>query len=222
MSDVNGRKFAFAIKGRSALLMHADNIDHADALQAWRQDPKNKGMSKAGDDRTPAWTWMGTMYSDGEHIALPTDNLAVAVRQAGAKLTLKGKKTFKEESVSGILFPDEFLKLKVNGQFVAMADLMDLREETSFDVHRKTAAKLGFSLFVKRAAVGTSKHIRVRPRFDDWSCEGEILVSSPAITADIVANLFELAGNVGVGSWRPGGKTPGRFGMFQSSIKQVK
>jgi hypothetical protein len=188
MSDVNGRKFAFAIKGRSALLMHADNIDHADALQAWRQDPKNKGMSKAGDDRTPAWTWMGTMYSDGEHIALPTDNLAVAVRQAGAKLTLKGKKTFKEESVSGILFPDEFLKLKVNGQFVAMADLMDLREETSFDVHRKTAAKLGFSLFVKRAAVGTSKHIRVRPRFDDWSCEGEILVSSPAITADIVAN----------------------------------
>ena len=75
--------------------------------------------------------------------------------------------------------------------------------------------------FVKRAKIGTSKHIRVRPRFDSWQVRGELLVVEAALTFDIVSQLFELAGRVGLCDWRPGGKTPGTFGMFDSKLTKI-
>lgn len=215
-------RYEFTLKGLTALLMHQDNIGFADELSAWRQDPTNKGLSKAGDDRSPAWTWLGGVYVSDECVALPSDNLAVAVRQAGAKLTMKGKKTFKEESVSGMLFEDEFLPLEVKGKTIPSDKVMALREEREFPAHLKAVEKMGFELFVKRAAIGTSKHVRVRAKFNEWACKGTLSVESEALKPEVLSQLFTLAGRVGVGSWRPGGKTPGRFGMFEASLKPIK
>lgn len=213
------KRYSFVLTGQTPLLMHADDILFADRLQEWRKDPKNKSVSKAGDDRSPAWTWIGGLYHDSENVALPADNLAVALRQAGSKITLKGMKTFKEEAVSGLMIEEEFLPLIVGGKAIAVAPILGLTEENDFTVHLKAVEDAGFTLFMKRAAIGASKHVRVRARFNAWSVKGTVAVDSEALKPDILTQLFTIAGRVGVGSWRPGGKTPGRFGMFTAAIK---
>src|SRR5882672_3789771 len=81
------------------------------------------------------------------------------------------------------------------------------------------AKALGFSLFVKRARVGNNKHIRVRPRFDDWSTRGELMIIDDQITNDVVASILDISGRLkGLGDWRPSAKTPGPFGTFKAKI----
>jgi hypothetical protein len=50
---------------------------------------------------------------------------------------------------------------------------------------------------------------------------GEVTILAPEITFGNLETLFSLAGNVGLGDWRPGCKTPGSFGMFTATLKQV-
>ena len=81
---------------------------------------------------------------------------------------------------------------------------------------------MGFSLFVKRARIGQSKHIRVRPRFDNWAAQGELLVTDEQITENILRDILEMAGKYkGLGDWRPSSKTPGFYGTFNAEVKRV-
>lgn len=61
-------RYKFELMGipGSDLLLHADDIDWADKLGDWRKDPKNRSISRAGDDRSPGFTWIGSLYHDGE------------------------------------------------------------------------------------------------------------------------------------------------------------
>lgn len=97
------KKFKFQMTGFMPLLMHADNIEGSDELQEWRRNPANKGVTVAGDDRSPGWTWQTYCYHDGENIVMPSENVMVALRQAGAQMILKKQKTFKEITQSGLL-----------------------------------------------------------------------------------------------------------------------
>jgi hypothetical protein len=59
------------------------------------------------------------------------------------------------------------------------------------------------------------KHIRVRPKFRNWALMFTITVWDEQITADVLKNIFQYAGAYkGLCDWRPGGKTPGSYGMF--------
>lgn len=215
-------RYEFTLTGTTPMLHHADDVAWSDELGEWRKDPKNKSLSKPGDDRSPAWTWLGGVYHDGEQIALPSDNLAVAIRQAGARVIMKGAKTFKEESVSGLWIEEDYLPIRVDGKTIPVEKVLALKTSNEFPHHIKTVEKLGFKLFVKRAAVGQSKHVRVRARFDTWSITGTALVESEVLKPDVLSQIFAIAGRIGVGSWRPGGKTPGRFGMFSATIRPTK
>lgn len=55
---------SFELTGTTPLLMHADDVDAADALIEWRQKPDNKNISKPGDDRSPPWAWQTYLYRD--------------------------------------------------------------------------------------------------------------------------------------------------------------
>ena len=178
----------------------------------------NKNVSTAGDDRAPAWTWQTYCYSDGTHLAMPSENIMVALRQAGAQLILKKQKTYKEISQSGLLITTEFCELRAGGKLIAVDKLREMKEKP-FGQQAAEAQKYGFRLFCKRAKIGTSKHVRVRPRFDSWSVSGRIQILANEITPEVVAQLFDLAGRVGLGDWRPGCKTPGPFGMFSAKVK---
>ena len=94
--------------------------------------------------------------------------------------------------------------------------LRDLPFKEQFDA----VEKMGFALKVKRATVGTSKHVRVRAMFKTWTVSGIIQVSEPAITKEILQNMFRIAGRyVGLMDWRPGSKTPGPYGTFEAALK---
>jgi hypothetical protein len=215
--------YKVTITGKTPLLMHADNIDWADSMAAWKEDPENTNSGKAGDDRTPAWRWIGCLYHDGESVCMPSDNLMRCAMEGGAMVpTGKGKKTFKAQSQSGMMIGEPFWKLKINGSgaTIDMAKINPLLKEKNFTVHREAVADLGFALFLKRAKIGAAKHVRVRPRFDAWSATGTINVWDEQITKQVLRNILTYAGQYkGLGDWRPGSKTPGALGMFSAEVQ---
>lgn len=212
------KELGFQLTGIMPLLMHADDIEQADLLVAWRKDPANKNLSTPGDDRSPAWTWQTYCYSNGEHLVMPSENIMVALRQAGSQLILKKQKTYKEISQSGLLITTEFCEFRADGKLVPVESIRGLRDKP-FAAQAESVQKLGFKLFCKRAKIGTSKHVRVRPRFESWSVSGRIQILAPEITPEVLTQLFELSGRVGLCDWRPGCKTPGPFGMFSAVVK---
>jgi hypothetical protein len=218
-------KYRVTITGAMDLLMHADNIEWRDAMEAWNKDPENRKVSKAGDDRTPAWRWLGALYHDGHFVGIPSDNLMTAIREAGAKVpTGKGQATFKKASQSGILVNEVLWPLMIGGKPLAFESIEPLREESDFAVHAETAKKLGFELFVKSVRIGQAKHIRVRPRFHDWSASGTISVLDEAITPQILEKIWNIAGQYcGLCDWRPSAsKAPGPWGTFTVTLKKEK
>ena len=55
------RSYLVTLTGRTSLLLHHDNIAWSDQMELWKDNPANKGKSKAGDDRTPAFRWIGNI-----------------------------------------------------------------------------------------------------------------------------------------------------------------
>jgi len=214
------KNFRFTMTGFMPLLMHADNVEGADGLKEWRKSPINKGVSVAGDDRSPPWTWQTYCYHDGGHIVMPSENIMVALRQAGTQLNLKGQKTFKELTQTGLLISTEACEFRNNGKQIKWDDVIGMRELT-FAEQSAACNKMGFGLFVKRASVGKAKHIRVRPKFSQWTVTGEVMVLKPDITPVILAQLFELAGKAGLCDWRPAGKTPGPYGQSDAVVTEI-
>lgn len=215
-------KFAFTLTGLSPLLFHADDVEKADALGEWRKDSHNKDVSKPGDDRSPPWTWQTYLYSDGDNLVLPQDNLSAALLSAGAGMILKGRKSMKEASQTAVLLHEDFFTLLVNGKSIAISEIDKLSKMT-FQEQSEAVKELGFSLFVKRATVGSSKHVRVRPRFDNWSFKGTAEIVSQEMTEDSLRRMFDDAGFYkGLCDWRPGSpKKPGRFGRFKAELKKA-
>lgn len=214
------------ITGKTPLLMHHDNIDWSDEMASWQTDPANKASSKAGDDRTPGWRWIGSLYHDGEHVAMPSDNLMRCAMEGGAMVLVPGaknSKTFKAQTQSGMQIGEPFWKLKCNGSGnIPMGPINALLKQNEFTANRTAVTDLGFLLFVKRAKIGQSKHVRVRPRFDTWSCSGTINVMDEKITQRVLQDVLTYGGQYkGLGDWRPGGRTPGWFGTFTASVDAV-
>ena len=220
-----GRRYQFTLKGVYPLLMHKDDIGSADALIAWRTDSANKDVSVKGDDRSPAWTWQTYLYHDGEVVAMPQENIMAAIRTAGAQINLKGTTTFKAKTQSGLFIDGEFCEFTTGGRQVRMDDILKFKN-AKFSEHVQRSRELGFDLHVKRArpsGASGSKHIRVRPIFKDWQIRGVIEVGDPAITDDILKELFDKAGRyAGLCDWRPSSKkSPGPYGTFTSTVIRV-
>lgn len=214
--------YDFTLTGLTPLLLHSDDVELADELGHWRKAPENKNLSKPGDDRSPPWTWKTYCYSDGETIGVPADNLMVSLRQAGAAIIIKGNTTFKSVTQSGLMIDQIHIPILVDGKVVSAKKIEKIEGE--FSKHASEAKKLGFSLFVKRARVGQSKHIRVRPRFEQWELRGRIETTVEEITTVILQQLFDIAGKYkGLCDWRPSSKSsPGPFGRFQAKLEEVK
>jgi hypothetical protein len=212
----------FTLKGTSALLFHADDIEAADEVQRWRKAPENKNFSVPGDDRSPPWTWRTYLYEDRGKVVWPSANIMVCLRQAAANIILKKQKTFKELSQSGLVIRSEFCEFLYNdGPPLDMAVVKAL-DDLPFSEAADRVKEMGFRLYCKRAKVGRAKHVRVRPRFEDWQVRGQLEVRAPEISREVLEKIFELACRQGLGDWRPGCPTPGSFGMFDAHFKEVR
>jgi hypothetical protein len=210
-------------KGLTPLLMHADDVEWADQMEAWKNDPANKKQSRAGDDRTPAWRWIGYLWHDGEVVGVPAEALTKALMKAGSRVLVPGGrngKTFKEGAVAGMQVVEPLAPLLVRHSRLALSSVKPLLEEPSFGEHAKAVRELGFVLSVKRATVGPSKHVRVRPRFDDWSLTFSVSVWDDQITREVLTSFTQIAGTLGIGDWRPSApKSPGPYGRFEVTVK---
>lgn len=218
-------QYEFEIRKRSAILFHADNVEAADELEAWRKDPDNKKSSVPGDDRSPAWTWQKYLYFDPDGLlAVPAENLMVALRSAAAKIPMKRQETFKRVSQSGLMVTGprhvEFCEFIGPKGPVREADIGALRG-LRFREQAEAVQDLGFKLFVKRAVVGSAKHVRVRARFDEWAVRGVATVTDPIITPEVLGRMFAIAGQqVGLLDWRPAApKSPGPYGRFTCDLR---
>jgi hypothetical protein len=206
--------------------MHSDDIDWADTMEQWKLDRDNKKNSKAGDDRSPAFRWIGNLYRDESGaIIMPTDNIMRCIME-GASMVLvpggRGGKTFKSQSQSGVMPRAIGWELLSAGKRIDTSPLIKLMQENDFAKHEEAARGMGFTLFKKRAKIGQSKHVRVRPRFDQWSASGELVVVDEQITDSVLYDILDMAGKYkGLGDWRPGSKTPGTFGMFTATVKRL-
>ena len=219
------REYLITITGNTPLLMHYDNIEWADFMDDWKNDPANKKNSKAGDDRTPPWRWIGCVYHDGEFVGIPQANIMRSLMEGGLMVPVpggKGGKTFKAQTQSGMMSMDQFWRLTTaQGNTISWSDIERMKDIQQFSWHKTEVAKLGFDLMIKRAKIGTSKHIRVRPIFDaGWKLTGRLAVWDDQITEDVLRKIIEYAGQYkGIGDWRPGGKTPGPYGMYSAEIE---
>lgn len=219
--------YRVTITGKMPLLMHADNIDWSDYMDDWKNRPENAKKSKAGDDRTPAWRWVGCLnYDDPKTgvVTIPSEYIMAAMMGSASSVpTGKKGKTFKSASQSGMICRDFHWPLLIEGKPISMAEINKLLKVEVFSEHKVAVEKLGFSLFVKRAGVNGKKHVRVRPRFDNWSTVGEVIVTDEQITERVLNDILALAGSQkGIGDWRPGApKKPGQFGTFEVAVEKV-
>lgn len=221
---MQARRYRVEMVGETPLLMHHDNLSWQEFMKKWEIDPANRRDSVAGDDRSPAWRWVGSLYTEGGRVVIPSDNLMTVLREGGKRCpTGKGKATFKSQTQSGIIVDQSAWPLLVSGKGIPYDPIKELINNPDFAEHESMCAGLGFELFVKRAKIGQSKHVRVRPRFDNWSCSGTLTVLDDQITTDVLRNILVFAGAYsGLGDWRPSSpRSPGSFGKFSVEIEAV-
>lgn len=218
------KSYKVTLKGLSPILMHQDNPVFTESVKRWRINPENKGKSVNGDDQQPGWAWIGYLYHNSHVVGIPSDNLMTMLREGGAKVdTGKAKTTFKRQTQSGLYIEETIWPLLLDtGKPVDFAAIRDtLGGEEDFSAHVPAVQSMGFDLMIKRAKVGMSKHLRVRPIFAaGWSCSGKIVVTDDTLTKKVLESILHMAGNYcGLGDWRPSSPfAPGRYGMFEAEV----
>jgi hypothetical protein len=220
------KRYKIELHGETPLIMHKDNLAYGEKIKAWQKDPENKVASVAGDDRSPAWTWIGYTYHDGKHIGIDADNIMTMLREGGAKVLRTGKETYKKATQSGVMLDQQQFSLLVGGKQIKFEAIKPLIMEIDFSKHIETAERLGFELLVKRAKVGQAKHVRVRPMFREWTAVGSITVLDEelsGLTKGVIETVLRQAGAlVGLCDWRPSSpKASGTFGRFTSTVTEI-
>lgn len=214
--------YKFEFKGVNSLLMHNNNIEERDAIEAIRKRMKG---GKPGDDRSPAQSWKSYLYfsEDTGNICIPSENLLSCLLGGGVKVKVGGKETLKTHS-QRVAFDRLDYDLLINGKPISKKSIEKINGE--FGEHTAAARDLGFRLHVKPVTVGTSKHIRVRPQFSQWSLAGTFTIDQEDVGVlglMPLRDLFDACGRlVGLCDWRPGSpKRPGQYGRFQANVERV-
>ncbi|EMM7967308.1 TPA: hypothetical protein NH808_006214 [Pseudomonas aeruginosa] len=183
--------------GQSPLLMHGDRF--ANPLdEATKQHKvltsKRKKLDEDHADIAKS-EWMGSLYHDQEvGVFVPGQNIKSALVGA-AKIQRLGS-AFKR----AVLVLDDKCKLEYSGP-------------------RDPEAIFANPRFVdaRSVVVGTSRLIRYRPKFSDWSTTVEIMYSPEMIERDDVIRAAENAGLfVGLCDYRP--EKGGAFGRFSVEV----
>ncbi|MBQ7609332.1 MAG: hypothetical protein IJU76_15395 [Desulfovibrionaceae bacterium] len=221
--DTKTVRYFVELTGVTPLLMHSDNITFTEDVNAWRKDPANKKVSVAGDDRSPAWSWAGYLYAEQGKIVMPADNIMTMMREAGAKVpTGKARETYKLRASYGLQLSTLYFDFFCNGAEISTDWINALVGVSEFEKHEEAVKDHGFRLFLKRAKIGAgpraSKHVRVRPMFENWKIAGEIAVideSESGLTADILLRILQIGGQqIGLCDWRPSCSSAGSYGKF--------
>jgi hypothetical protein len=180
----------FKIIGVSAVLFHngqlVDPLNHHS--MSIREITSKKKKVDADHLEMGKREWFGGLYISGGEPCIPAEMIeAVLIRGAMKEKAGPAAK-------AGLLV-EKNAKLEYDGP----RDPKELWEDERFRF--RVAAK-----------VGTSKVMRTRPRFDNWSAQLEIKFLPSMLNAKSVRGFLVAAGEqIGIGDWRP------RFGRFSVS-----
>jgi hypothetical protein len=126
---------------------------------------------------------------------------------------------------SGMMVDHTQLGFTVAGREIGVDWINSLIGKIDFAEHEEAVAEHDFELLVKRAKIGQSKHVRVRPLFRDWAATCSITVFDEQIsglTKSVLEMIFRQAGALcGLCDWRPSSPKPGSFGKFTPEITAI-
>jgi hypothetical protein len=220
-------QYRITLSGTSPLLLHRDNLAFSESVKSWRDAPENKGNSVAGDDRSPAWTWIGCLYHNKRVLGIDSDCIMTCLREGGAKVkTGKMSETYKKHTQSGLMVDQEQFTLLIDGKEIPVDWIDALVHNNNFIEHEEAVEAHGFELMIKRAKInGKSKHVRVRPLFRNWTAIGSVTVFDEeysGLTMPVLELILNQSGALcGIGDWRPSSKTPGSFGKFAPTVARM-
>lgn len=216
------QSYKFQLTGISPLLMHNNNIEDRDRLEALRKRMKG---GKAGDDRSPADSWKGYLYfsDDTGNACITSEMLLACLLIGGTKVKISGKETLKTHS-QRVMFDRLDYDMTVRDRLVTKPQVDAISGE--FTEQSNACRDLGFRLHVKPCTVGNAKHIRVRPMFHGWSIAGSFDIEDEdanVLGLSTLRELFTVCGRMaGLGDWRPAApKRPGQYGRFSATVERA-
>lgn len=177
--------------GTRPLLMHNEQLANplSEASKKLKALTKKKGKTDSDFEEIAEVEFEGGLYfhkDDGPY--LPDRVVRAALIEAARKL--KQGKQFEE----GLEFPFERYRLEYNGP--------------------RTVAGLFQKKFYDQRMVGNQnvRVLRTRPRFDEWSCQIEVLIDESMIDNRVLEQVVKRAGTLGICDYRP------LFGGFEGSV----
>lgn len=228
------RRFDITLTGTMPLLMHWDNPESELSEDRLAYAAAHRGDHAKGDDRSPAWTWFYYVSFDAHpngknEVGIPWEYIVRILGDAGAQMKgAKANSTLKREAVASVMpIVDEHLcyplRLGSKKRTLTYEQLKPMVGVKEFRSHVEFARKNDFNLLVKRAAVGQSRHVRVRPQFPVWQVTIPVtLLASTQLSGDSFGQLWKHAERLGIGDWRPSApKSPGIYGTFKAEIQEV-
>ncbi len=182
--------------GSNPLLMHNAQLSDplADITKKLKKVSSKRIKTEADHDEMARYEFEGGLYFDKEvGPYIPGANIHACLIKA-AKMTRQGPAVER-----GVVVPNEFNILG----YIGPRTIDELWEDKNF---------------VSRLSVGvtTSRVMRTRPEFRQWSLEAEIIVDDGQLDLEQFSAIAKKAGEmIGLGDYRP------RFGRFTSEVVQI-
>lgn len=187
------------IKGLSPLLMHSDRFANPldPATKAHKELTSKRTKTDVDHEDIAKSEWLGSMYYSQEiGPFMPGQNFDASIRDA-AKFQKLGKKFGQ-----ALMVIEDEIPIKYKGP----RDLDGLFAAKYFDI--------------RGVKVGQARLMRCRPKFNDWACQFSLVYNEDVLNTNQVLKAIQDAGKlIGVGDYRPGTGTGGRFGKFSAEVQ---
>ena len=182
------------LKGERALLLHNGQL--ADGDNGFTKAIKEitgkgaKNRTEAENNELKKLEWLGGLYLNERGLICVTEDMVLSCLERGAASSAKLGKKVK----AGVICTQLFFPIKYDGP----KDPLTLYEA-------------GKNIDRRMVGVNQKRIARVRPRFDHWSIDIELLIETTTINIKSVIEAMKVSGRiVGLGDFRP------RFGRFST------
>lgn len=187
------KNLRFKIQGVAPLILH--NGHTADPLNYYAKEIKKisskRSKTEADYEEMARLEWMASLYTKDNKIVIPGDVIQAMI-ESGAKKFKLGPKVKAGLFVNPVMFP------------LVFPDSERSLEELWKNDNYKLASLV---------RVQTSKVVRTRAKFDEWSVSFDLMYEDEILDKDTITQIIEKAGlECGFCDWRP------RYGRFISEL----
>lgn len=192
------KKVTFTVKGLTPLILHCGQT--ADPLNEFSKRLKkvSSKRKKVDEDHLEMSSieWDSSLYRHesfgGTGLYMPSENIFACLVKASKKLKM-----------------GPFISAVLMDQPIGYA--LKTKYKTIEDAKRDPA-----TWFKKIVSVQTSKVVRTRSIFQEWSIDVSLELDHSTMDVEQLKQILTIAGkSVGMGDWRPGSpKCPGVYGRF--------